>query len=505
MRRFGARGGSREALTQNMVAATFVLLLLSSFITELIGIHALFGAFLFGTIIPKETGFVSALAEKLEDFAVVFLLPVFFAYSGLRTQIGLLNSASAWMLGGLAILVACAGKFGGAMLAARFSGLTWRESSALGVLMNTRGLMELVALNLGLDLGVISPLLFTILVLMALATTFMTTPLLQLIYPPSEFAKELSESAETTAAPSAKGSFSLLMAVSYTSAASGMVILAEALVHRAQAASRIYALKLLRPTERTSKLVGDTHAPESDAVAFGPLLLQAQQQKLALRPVSFVSSQPARDICNVAEVKGANLVLLGWHRPLFNRAALGGTVNEILAQARSDVAVLVDRGLQKVQRVLVPYHGTPDDIAALALAHRLCEQVGAEVTVLHVVPPSRRPNDPRLHVAEQVSEVFHEPAPLESSAETDAPAGARVTVKVVEDLEPAEAALREMVSKQPGAADAAPAPYDLVLIGIGSDWGLGQRQFGLNQEYFIRKCPTSILVVRKCQKSAVAG
>jgi Kef-type K+ transport system membrane component KefB/nucleotide-binding universal stress UspA family protein len=489
MRRFGARGGSREALTQNMVAGALVLLLASSFITEVIGIHALFGAFLFGAIIPKESGFVTTLAEKLEDFAVVFLLPMFFAFSGLRTQIGLLSSGSSWLLCGLVIAVACIGKFGGVTLSARLMGQSWRESSALGVLMNTRGLMELVVLNIGLDLGVISPLLFTMLVLMALLTTFMTTPVLQLIYPHAELTRELAEA--DTPAPGDKSPFCMLLAVSYTSAASGMLILAEALCRRQLSSSRIYALKLLRPTERTSNLLGDAQSKESPTAAFGPLLFQAEQQKLPLQPLSFVSSQPARDICDVAKVKGAELLLLGWHRPLFNRAALGGTVNEVLEQAKCDVGVLVDRGLVQIQRVLVPYHGTDDDRVALALAHRLSEQSNVDVTVLHVVPPGRTDKDGRIGVVQHVNEVFREPG--NSGGDTPGPL---VHIKVVEAEEPAEAALRE-VMPLPGAENDDRPGYDLVLISVGSDWGLEQRQFGINQEYFIRKCPTSLLVVHK--------
>ena len=117
---------------------------------------------------------------------VVLLLPMFFAYSGLRTQLGLLDSAEAWVMCGLIILVACAGKFGGSAVAARLTGLRWREAGALGILMNTRGLMELIVLNIGLDLGVISPTLFAMMVIMALVTTFMTTPLLEVVYPPAE-------------------------------------------------------------------------------------------------------------------------------------------------------------------------------------------------------------------------------------------------------------------------------------------------------------------------------
>ncbi len=188
--RVAARLVSREGMSQNLVSAVLVTLFASSWITELIGIHALFGAFLFGAILPREQGFARALLEKLEDLVLVAFLPLFFAYSGLRTQIGLLDSTETWLVCGLIIAVACTGKFGGSVIAARLTGLSWRESGALGVLMNTRGLMELIVLNIGLDLGVISPLLFSMMVLMALFTTFITTPLLQRIYPDDELARE---------------------------------------------------------------------------------------------------------------------------------------------------------------------------------------------------------------------------------------------------------------------------------------------------------------------------
>ena len=135
----------------------------------------------FGVIIPREHGLAHGLRERLEDFVVVLLLPLFFAFSGLRTQIGLLDSPGAWAICGLLTFVAVVGKFGGTAVAARLTGQTWRDSVSVGVLMNTRGLMELVVLNIGLDLGVISPTVFTMMVLMALVTTVMTSPIVALL------------------------------------------------------------------------------------------------------------------------------------------------------------------------------------------------------------------------------------------------------------------------------------------------------------------------------------
>src|SRR5262249_43862208 len=152
---------------------------------------ALFGAFMMGAVLPKEALFTRELVDKIEDFAVVFLLPVYFAYTGLRTQIGLLDTPWLWLECALVLAAATLGKFGGAARAARITGLGWREASALGVLMNTRGLMELVILNIGLDLGVISPTLFAMMVLMAILTTLATTPILGALYPPERFRAEL--------------------------------------------------------------------------------------------------------------------------------------------------------------------------------------------------------------------------------------------------------------------------------------------------------------------------
>ena len=138
----------------------------------------LFGAFVAGAVMPKDPRFVGYLTEKFESITILLMLPLFFAFTGLRTRIGLVQGGQMWFYCILIIAVAVTGKVGGTSIAARFGGLNWRDSTGLGVLMNTRGLMELIVLNVGLDLKVISPQLFSMMVIMALVTTFMTTPLL---------------------------------------------------------------------------------------------------------------------------------------------------------------------------------------------------------------------------------------------------------------------------------------------------------------------------------------
>lgn len=161
-------------------------------LNQLYGIHAIFGAFLLGVVIPHDGQLARSFRHKLEDVVSILLLPIFFAYTGTRTQIGLLSEFSDWGFCFLIILVATLGKFGGTLIASKFAGLDWRTSASLGILMNTRGLMELIVLNIGLDLGVISPTLFAMMVLMALVTTIATTPVLRLLVPPEDAASAVN-------------------------------------------------------------------------------------------------------------------------------------------------------------------------------------------------------------------------------------------------------------------------------------------------------------------------
>ncbi|HSJ89933.1 MAG TPA: cation:proton antiporter [Anaerolineales bacterium] len=178
LERLETKYASTEDLNRTFAVVAFVVLFLSALTTEVIGIHALFGAFLVGASMPAHGSFKKLLASRIEDVSLVILLPLFFAFTGLKTQMGLLKDGTTWFVCGMIIFVAVAGKFGGSLLAAKFTGQSWPDSFAIGALMNTRGLMELIVLNLGYDLGVLSPTIFTMMVLMALVTTFMTSPAL---------------------------------------------------------------------------------------------------------------------------------------------------------------------------------------------------------------------------------------------------------------------------------------------------------------------------------------
>ena len=166
---------------RRLIPLMLAFMLACALITETIGIHALFGAFVAGVVMPPSTEFRIFLKDKLEAFGSYALLPLFFVFTGLRTQVGLLTDLNDWIMCGVIILVAIAGKLGGSMLMARWTGMSWSQSFAIGTLMNTRGLVELVVLNIGYDLGILSGRIFAMMVLMALVTTFMTGPLLSLV------------------------------------------------------------------------------------------------------------------------------------------------------------------------------------------------------------------------------------------------------------------------------------------------------------------------------------
>lgn len=177
-------------LSMTALAAVLVMMFLASAVTNLIGIFSIFGAFIFGAILYDQHEFRAAVQERLRDFVTVFFLPIFFTYTGLRTDIGTMKGSGLWIMCGLVLLAAFVGKFGGCALAARWNGMPWREASIIGIMMNTRALMELIVINIGYELGVIPKTVFFMLVLMAVASTYITAPVLRRLIRSSEVEQE---------------------------------------------------------------------------------------------------------------------------------------------------------------------------------------------------------------------------------------------------------------------------------------------------------------------------
>jgi Kef-type K+ transport system membrane component KefB/nucleotide-binding universal stress UspA family protein len=458
---------SRGGLTQNLLATVFLLLFASALAAHWAGIHLIFGAFLFGAVLPKQSGFVRELSEKIEDFTTVFLLPIYFAYTGLRTDVGLLDSASSWMLCGLIIVVASAGKFIGSSVAARATGLAWREAAALGALMNTRGLMELIILNVGLDLGIVGPSVFAMMVLMAIVTTLVATPALDALYP----AERLR--AEALGAKRATDRSVVLVPVALS--ASGPQLLDLAVALAADADARVYALHVGRPVERGALGANDPRPDPSRPETLVPLLNRAAERRIDVHPLSITSSNAADAICEVARLKGANLIVMGWHRPVFRQSILSGTLERVMRHSDADVAVLIDKGTQaRPRRFLLPYTGTSHDRAALRLAVHLAGRMEADLTVLHVVRPGR--SKPALEIeAGRMIEA-------ESSEQLERGGTARLVV--VESDDPLETVLQRA------------GGYGLVIVGIGEEWDLTPGTLGMRQERIAADTSASLLIIR---------
>jgi Kef-type K+ transport system membrane component KefB/nucleotide-binding universal stress UspA family protein len=469
--RLASRASRPDALSQNTVAVILLILIVSSLVTEAIGIHALFGAFLLGVVMPKTGTIGATLAGKLEEVVLVLLLPLFFAYSGLRTEIGLVHTATDWLVCGAIVLCACGGKMGAGTIAARLTGSSWRDAMSIGALMNTRGLMELIVLNIGLDLGVIGPKLFAMMVLMALVTTFMTTPLLRLLKPSEEGARTPASS-PVWGTPS-KPDYCVLVCIADERVGHSLATLSRALCFGG--GERVVALNLTAPPERRLFAELEDEQPPSP---LAPMLGRARALNLEVESLSFVSSDPAEDICNVAREQRAHLVLLGGHRPVIGQSLLGGTVRSVLKAAPTDTGVLIDRGLHQLRRVLLPFLGSPHDATALALARRFVEGSGAELVVLELRDVDRPGIDVLGSLAtwvERTSGVSHRVVVTESAFEV-----------VMAELE---------------------HNYDLLIVGLSRDLGLDPRPLGLQGERLLDETPVSILVVQhgKSQLATVAS
>ncbi len=459
--RLQAHYETRGYLSQNVLAVVFLLLLGSALATASIGIHQIFGAFMFGAVMPKDGGFIKHLSEKIEDFTVLFLLPLFFAYTGLRTRLDLLGSPSLWMICAIIVMVAIFGKFGGVTLAARFFGMNWRQSSLLGVLMNTRGLMELIILNIGYTFGVLSNQLFAMMVVMALVTTFMTTPLMRLLYSPARQKKELEEAAREEAEKVA--GLNVIVPVSFKGTASSLVRIGTMLIGNDP--GRLYALHLDRP-EEVERRAKNALIEADEVLEIAQDVARAAH--VSVNAVSFVSRNIGADIVDAVKRYHASWVVLGWHKPIFFKSVFGATVGQVVRQAPANVAILVNKGLGEVRRIIVPYLGEEQDRGALIAAERLGRLPGVKVTILHVVKPNRGKSDARLSVGESIDKEFSDGG---------------VRLQVVESDSPSELVIEESRG------------YDLMILGLTGEWNLEDVSVYKKRESVAQLAQCSLLIV----------
>nr|WP_321373355.1 cation:proton antiporter [uncultured Bacteroides sp.] len=346
LKKIGDVYANKEVINKTFVGFIFIILIVSSTLTEVLGIHALFGAFIAGVVMPSNFGFRKVLMEKVEDVSLVFFLPLFFAFTGLHTQIGLINSPSLFGVLGLLVAVAIAGKLGGCTIAARLVGESWKNSLIVGTLMNTRGLMQLVALNIGYEMGILPPSIFVILIIMALVTTFMTTPLLTLVEKIFEITK-----------PPISLTKKLILCFGRIESGKDLLSVYELLF-----GPRLKQKELIAAHYTLGTDVNPIQAKQYEEESFDLLNTEAQRASIKVDCRYKVTDKLIQDITHLVQTEKPDLLLLGAGS---NYMLEGGTqvlpllglfrnkVDDIIGQVNCDVAVFVNRGYRHGNIALV--------------------------------------------------------------------------------------------------------------------------------------------------------
>ncbi|MDO8965550.1 cation:proton antiporter [Algoriphagus sp.] len=401
--RIGSLYHTKESLTKPIVAIFFLTLILSSYATEVIGIHALFGAFMAGAIMPENLKFRNIFIEKVEDVALVLLLPLFFVFTGLRTEIGLLNDPYLWKVTGLIILVAVVGKFIGSALAAKFVGQNWKDSLTIGALMNTRGLMELVVLNIGYDLGVLSPEIFAMAVIMALVTTFMTGPALDLINWAFKSKEEV-----IPVEISQINKFRILVSFGKPERGKSLLRLANSFIRKLNGNASVTAMHLTPTNE-----LNHYNLAEYERDSFRPIFEESQNLNQKITTLFKGSNDIESEITEVANKGDYDLLLIGLGQSIFEGSLLGKvlgfttriinpetlinqvtgreslfenspfeeTTRNILNKSKVPVGILVDKNFTSSERVFIPVF-SKDDTFLIQFAQKLIHNAESQITIL---------------------------------------------------------------------------------------------------------------------------
>lgn len=402
LKKIGDIYSNREGLSKPIVAVFFGTLIISSYTTEILGIHALFGAFMAGVMMPPNMNFRSLFIEKVEDVSIVLLLPLFFVFTGLRTEINLMDNAAIWGVCALIILVAVIGKFMGSALAAKFVGQSWHESLSIGALMNTRGLMELVVLNIGYDLGILTPEVFAMMVIMALVTTAMTGPALNIInrllpHPTSIVKTDVAEHA---------GKYRILISFGDPERGSKMLRLAAGFINRTPSNASITALHFSPSNE-----LNQYNISEYESESFEPIKREAVRLNVPLITLFKPSPDIERDMVLAANVGNFDLMIIGIGQSVFEGTLLGkvlgfttrminpghlyGTLTgrekmfnnifdertrNIIRSSKIPVGIFIDKGLNNVKEIMIVLL-TEEDSSLLPYAQKLITNSDARVSI----------------------------------------------------------------------------------------------------------------------------
>ena len=405
LKRIGDLYGSKDRIVKPVVAIFFLVLLMSSYATEVIGIHALFGAFMAGAIMPDVPKFRTIFIEKVEDVALILLLPLFFVFTGLKTEIGLLNDPYLWKVTGFIILVAVVGKFIGSALAAKFVGQSWRDSLTIGALMNTRGLMELIVLNIGLELKVLTPEVFTMMVIMALVTTFMTGPALDLI----NFIFKTKDGVEISE-PTNFNKYRILISFGNNEKGKSLLRLANSFIKKQKTQSSITVMHLSLSDE-----VHSFNLDHKEKNSFSPIVEESQLLDQEINTIFKATQDIETEIADVANQGDYDLLLIGLGKSIFEGTLLGKVIGfttriinpdrlidkitgkegmfenspfdertrQIISKTKMPIGILIDKDLQQVNAVFIPIFNTEDSFL-IDFAQKLIYNNNSKIIILDV-------------------------------------------------------------------------------------------------------------------------
>ncbi|KAL5989265.1 Cation/H(+) antiporter 18 [Asimina triloba] len=406
------RSEDGEPVEEFYICATLATVLAAGFVTDTIGIHALFGAFIIGVLIPKEGPFAGALVEKVEDLVSGLLLPLYFVSSGLKTNVATINGAQSWGLLVLVIVTACIGKIMGTVLVSIVCRVPVREALTLGFLMNTKGLVELIVLNIGKDRKVLNDQTFAIMVLMALFTTFITTPLVTAIYKPARKANAPYKH-RTIQREDPNSQLRIMTCFHSTRNIPTLINLIEAsrgIARRSMLC--VYAMHLMELSERSSAILmvqkarknglpfwNKMQRSDSDHVVVAFEAFE-RLSSVSVRPMTAISTLASmhEDICISAERKQVAIIILPFHKHQrldgvleTTRAEFRSVNQRVLGHAPCSVGILVDRGLggavqvsskDMASSIVVLFFGGPDDREALAYGMRMAEHPGIQLMLV---------------------------------------------------------------------------------------------------------------------------
>ncbi len=402
VKQLGQVYSNKESLSANVVAVIFGILVISSFATEIIGIQALFGAFIAGAIMPSSIQFRRLLIEKIESVSVGLLMPLFFVFTGLRTEIGLLNNSHLWFTTFIIILVAIVGKFGGVTIISKLMGQSWKNSLSLGALMNTRGLIQLVVLNIGYDLGIVSPEIFAMMVIMALVTTFMTGPSLDLIN--YIFRKDIEDVVVKT-----KQKFRILLSFANPQSGKKLARVANLVSGYSKNSTEIMALHVTPSAD-----INQYQLAEYEKESFKPIKSEANKIGLSINTTYKVSNDVSDEILSDANSGAYDLMLVGVGQSVFEGTLLGqfigitanalspdkllGTLtgrsnifktqnildeksNAFINNSKIPVGIFIDHEMDQVEKVLLPIVSI-SDVFLLFYAKKIIKNSNVHIAVV---------------------------------------------------------------------------------------------------------------------------